>query len=183
MPFDGLLEAARDGRPESQDRLFRVVYDELRSLARRQLERAPRAESLHPTALVHEAYVRLVGKGQLDWRSRRHFFALVARAMRDIVVERARYYSAQKRGGGRRDVTLDTHEIPVCEESDEIVMLNDALSRLYEWDRSTADVVALRYFAGLSGDETADALGVSPATIDRRWRFAKAWLRRELRDE
>lgn len=100
MPFDGLLEAARDGRPESQDRLFRVVYDELRSLARRQLERAPRAESLHPTALVHEAYVRLVGKGQLDWRSRRHFFALVARAMRDIVVERARYYSAQKRGGG-----------------------------------------------------------------------------------
>lgn len=178
--FASVLKSLRAGRPAARDELLALVYDELRNVARGQLGPGRIDGSLQPTALVHEAYLRLVGKSQLDWRSRRHFFSLAARAMRDVIVEHARNRGALKRGGEFRKITLDEGVIPIEKESVEILMLNDAVSRLYEHDRSSAKVVFLRYFAGMSGDETAAVLGVSPATVDRRWKFAKAWLHREL---
>lgn len=181
--FEDLLAVASRGDERARERVFERLYGELRSLARRRLRGFRPDGTLQPTALVHEAYLRLLGKKQLTWRNRRHFFALISRAMRDIVVEYARQRASQKRGGGRHQVTLESDVIDIAGQTEEILMLDDALSRLYQRDHSTAKVVALRYFAGLSIDEAARALGVSSATVDRRWQYAKAWLRRELDTE
>lgn len=175
-----LLAAMRDGRSDSDDELLALVYEHLRAMARRQMTRAPAGDTLEPTALVHEAYIRLMGKADHDWQNRRHFFAMAARAMRDIVIEEARRHAALKRGGGRQTLSLDENRIAAAAQFDDLLVLEEALSRLKERDPMSWEVVMLRFFAGLSGDQTAAALGVSPSTVDRYWQYARAWLHREL---
>lgn len=155
------------------------MYAELRAMARNRLARQQNA-SLQPTELVHEMYGRLFDKRQLNWENRRHFFAVAARAMQDIVVERARAAARDKRGGGVRAIPLSLATDVAAELPGDLLLLDVALERLSEADPVAAEVVRLRYFVGLTGDETAHALGVSPTTVDRRWTFARAWLLREL---
>lgn len=177
--FTVLLERARSGDPRARDRFVASVYDELRQLARQRLRRAPGA-TLQPTELVHEMYGRMFEKRQLTWENRRHFFAVAARAMQDIVIERARASMTDKRGGGTQHLPLSQAPETAVDHPEQFVLLGEALERLGEVDPLAAEVVRLRYFAGLSGDETAEALGVSTATVDRRWVFARAWLHRAI---
>ena len=167
------------GDPQQAAKLLPLVYEELRELAQRRLANEPSGLTLQATALVHEAYLRLVGDNNLRWENRGHFFAAAAEAMRRILVERARKYRAQKHGGGRKRVSLDAVE-PATKECDDLLALDEALGRLEAQDKTRSDVVKLRYFAGLPIDHTAESLGLSPATIDRYWTFAKAWLRQEI---
>jgi RNA polymerase sigma factor (TIGR02999 family) len=174
-----LILLARAGDAQAGESAFGLVYEELRTLARIRLARRPH-DSLQSCELVHDMYQRLVAKDQMGWESRRHFFALAARAMHDILVERARAATARKRGGRIKKVSLESAVEASSKNPEEFLMLADALSRLYEQDVLSADVVRMRYFVGLSGDETAEALEVSPSTVDRRWQYAKAWLYKEL---
>lgn len=177
-----LLERVRSGDARARDQVIATVYAELRAIARNRLARN-REASLQPTELVHEMYGRLFGKGQLDWENRRHFFSVAARAMQDIVVERARAAVAEKRGGGTPAVSLSVATDLGEESPEDLVLLDIALERLGAEDPVAAEVVRLRYFVGLTGDECAEALGISPATVDRRWVFARAWLLRQLSTE
>lgn len=174
-----LLERVRDGDARARDQVVAAVYSELRAMAHNRLAHQQNG-SLQPTELVHEMYGRLFGKGQLNWENRRHFFAVAARAMQDIVVERARAAVRDKRGGGSPDLPLSQATDVATELPEDLLLLDVALERLAEADPVAAEVVRLRYFMGLTGDETAVALGVSPTTVDRRWTFARAWLLREL---
>jgi len=156
-----------------------LVYDELRVIATR-LMRGERADhTLQATALVHEAYARLVD-AQVDWRDRSHFFAIAARQMRRILVDHAKARGRVKRGGGDRPLTLDEAVAVSGDSNENLVELDEALERLAELDERKAKVVELHYFGGLTYDEAAEVLGISPATVDRDLRFAKAWLYREL---
>lgn len=177
-----LLEEARAGREDAITKLFPVVYDELRRLARGQLRRERPGQSMQATALVNEAYVRLVRGDRLSVENRAHFFGIAAKAMRQILVERARARHAAKRGGAQERVTFDEGAIAAVEpgSSVDLVALNEALARLASLDAQQAKIVELRYFAGLTIEETADALGVSSATVKRAWTLARAWLHREL---
>jgi len=174
-----LLAAWRGGDREAVDRLMTLVYEELRLLARRQF--AGRGETLRTTALVHEAYLKLARHSHLAVQDRHHFFAVAARAMRQLVVDHARRRAAAKRGGALRPVTFDEAEIPIDEEAAEIVALDEALQRLSAVDEPLSRVVELRFFAGLSVEETADVLDRSPRSVKRDWRKARAFLYRELR--
>lgn len=175
-----LLRQWRAGDDASFDRLVGVVYPELHAIAQRQLSGEADGHTLQPTALVNEAYLRLVG-AEIEWEDRQHFFAVAARAMRRVLVDHARAKSRGKRGGGATMVTLEDH-LAITEQSGiDLVALDEALDRLAEVDARKARAVELHYFAGLSYDETAHALGVSPATIDRDLRMAKAWLVQQLR--
>lgn len=149
-------------------------------MAQRQLSHEPDGHTLQPTALVHEAYLRLVG-AEVAWEDRQHFFAVAARAMRRVLVDHARAKSRDKRGGKATFVTLDDDLTLVAQSGVDLVALDDALDRLAEVDERKARAVELHFFAGLSYDETARALDVSPATIDRDLRMAKAWLLQQLR--
>jgi RNA polymerase sigma factor (TIGR02999 family) len=161
-----------------------LVYEELRRLAHHQMANVPPADTLQPTALVHEAYLRLVGREtQPAWEDRGHFFAAAARAMRDIIVEQARRHASMKRGGDRLRITLDELIISAEAQSEDLVALEAALRRLEKSDSTSAQVVMLRYFAGLSVEETARAMGTSPATVKRHWSYARAWLRGQIRGE
>jgi RNA polymerase sigma factor (TIGR02999 family) len=160
--------------------LLPVVYSELRRLAVALSGRLPPGQTLQPTALVHEAYLRLVGERDPGWHGRRHFFGAAARAMRNILVERARHKGAHKRGGGGRRVEL-TEGLAVIEPpDDDLLAVDDAIQKLQVEKPDLAEIVMLRYFAGLSVDETAAVLGVSASTLAREWRFARAWLVRRL---
>jgi RNA polymerase sigma-70 factor (ECF subfamily) len=168
-----------DGDRAAMDELAPLVYDELRRLARRQMAGERQGHLLQPTALVNEAFLRLVDIHQVQWRSRAHFFAIASRVMRRILVEHARARAFQKRGGGAPHVTFD--EATVAPGTTyQIVALDDALKALAAEDDRKARVVELRYFGGLSVEETAEVLGVSPETVMRDWRYAKHWLLREL---
>ncbi len=167
------------GDPTAQD-VMALVYVELRRLAEHQMAHVPAGDTLQPTALVHEAYLRLQKKGESPWESRAHFFNAAARAMRDILVEQARKHARIKRGGGRRRVVLDEAEISVEHRADDLIALDEALNGLEREDPQSAEVVMLRYFAGLTVPEAAEALSTSPSSVDRRWRFARAWLRRQI---
>jgi RNA polymerase sigma factor (TIGR02999 family) len=182
-----LLDAAVSGdgaRPAAE--LLTVLYDELRSLARRRLDGEPAGATLQATALVHEAYLRLVGDGDPGWSGRAHFFGAAAQAMRRILVERARGRATSKRGGGRRRVGMSEvatlGAAPEREDADEIdvLALDEALDRLKEHDERKSRVVLLRYFAGLEIEDVARALDVSAATVKLDWAYSRAWLRREL---
>jgi len=175
-----LLALCREGDPEALERLFPVVYAELRRLARRQLDRERAGHTLQPTALVHEAYLKLVDQRSQDWQNRRHFLALAATAMRRVLVHHAEKRAAKKRGGDRGRVTLFEAAGPTEERAEDLVELDRALDRLAELDERAAQVVELRFFAGLSGAEAARVLEVSERTIERDWRSARAWLRQEL---
>jgi RNA polymerase sigma factor (TIGR02999 family) len=180
-----ILHAIADGDPSAASQLLPLVYDELRRLATHRLAHQAPGQTLQPTALVHEAYLRLVGDPRgSDWDSRGHFFAAAAEAMRRILVEGARRKGRRKRGGSLTRRGLDAAE-PVAEPEirEDLLALDEALTKLTSVDPQAAQLVQLRYFAGLSVPEAAGALGVSPRTADRLWAFARAWLLREVGDD
>src|SRR5262249_40468095 len=156
--------------------LLPAVYAELRRIAANYMHRERAGQTLQPTALVHDVYLRLLGDTQLSWNSRAHFFGIAARAMRQILVERARARGAAKRGGSRVRVTLDDRLEAAPARSIDLDALDEALTRLEAFDPELARLVDVRFFAGLSIEETADAMQLSPATVKRRWALAKAWL-------
>ena len=170
----------RSGRREALDRLLPVVYEQLRVIAHQRLNDRPRSGTLETTGLVHEAYLKLVDARRAAWDDRGHFFAVAALAMRQIIVDHARSYSALKRGGSQPIRSLEGVEIAVQEQADAIVVLDQALDQLGELDERLPRVVECRYFAGFTSEETAEALGVSKKTVDRDWKRARAWLRRTL---
>jgi RNA polymerase sigma factor (TIGR02999 family) len=160
--------------------LLPAVYAELRRLAVALSGRLPPGQTLQPTALVHEAYLRLVGEQDPGWQGRRHFFGAAARAMRDILVEQARRKAAHKRGGSARRVEL-TEDLAIVEPpADDLLAVDEAIQKLRTKKPHLAEFAMLRYFAGLSADETAAVLGMSPSTLAREWRFTRAWLVRQL---
>ncbi len=171
-----LLNAIARGDPHAAGQLLPLVYDELRRLAARNLARERPGQTLSPTALVHEAYLRLSGDAAHDWDSRGHFFAAAAEAMRRILVESARRKKRLKHGGGRQRVPLDPVAAPAETPSDDLLALDEALAQLAAEDPAKARLVELRFFAGLSVEEAARCLGISRATADRWWAFARAWL-------
>jgi len=175
-----LLRAAQAGDGSAAARLLPLVYEELRRLARARMARLSPGETLQPTALVHEAYLRLVGKADLHLEGRRHFFFAAARAMRDVLVERARAKAGPRRGGGRLRVELKDAAAVAEPPAEDLLALNDALSELEKEDPLKAQIVQLRYFAGMNAEEAARALCLSERTLHRQWRFIKAWLRRRL---
>jgi len=184
---DGLPLELRAGERHAFDEHFALVYHELRRLAEQQRRRWQGEHSLNTTALVHEAYLRLGQQSEVVWRDRPHFMAVAAKAMRQILIDYARRQYAAKRGAGQRHIPLDEIEAalkaggdPADAGVDALVALDDALQRLVELDPRQAQIVECRFFGGMAIHETADALGVSPATVKRGWAMAQAWLHREL---
>jgi len=175
-----ILEAVRRGEARASDRLLVAVYDELRRLAAQRMRHEPPGRTLQATALVHEAYLRVVGDPNTRWDNRGHFFAAAAEAMRRILVEAARRRNRQKRGGGWQRRALDDADCIVLPESVDLLALDEALNRLAGEDPVKAELVKLRYFAGLSMQDAAEFLGISRATADRYWNFARAWLYHEV---
>jgi RNA polymerase sigma factor (TIGR02999 family) len=171
-----LLRDWRSGDPAALERLLPLLYDELRRLARAQLAGERRDHTLQPTALVHEAYLRLAGYAGVDWQSRAHFLALAATTMRRILVSHARQRLASKRGGGRLTVTLGEQAAVAAERNTDLMALDEALTELARLDPRQGRVVELRYFAGLTIEETAAVVEVSPATVKNDWKMARAWL-------
>jgi RNA polymerase sigma factor (TIGR02999 family) len=178
-----ILSAIELGDPRAADELLPLVYDELRALAASRMARESPGDTLQATALVHEAYLRLVDQEQAQhWNSRGHFFAAAAEAMRRILVERARHKRSVKAGGGRRRQELADIEAPAAEPDVDLLALNEALEKLEDEDKRKAQLVKLRFFAGLTIDEAAEALGISPSTADNDWAYARCWLRLEMQD-
>ena len=176
-----LLNGAGAGDARASADLLPLVYDRLRTLAGRKVQQERPNQTLQATSLVHEAYLRLVDSQRMQrWESRWHFFAAAAEAMRRILVENARRRGRLKRGGGRQRVDLNTLELTVDEPPDELVALDEALTRLAHEHPEKAQLVKLRYFGGLTHAEAAEALGISTSTADRHWAYARAWLRSEL---
>jgi RNA polymerase sigma-70 factor, ECF subfamily len=178
-PTDLLLRAA-DGEHAALDAVFPLVYDELRRLAHRQLQREATGHTLSTTALVHEAYVRLIDQTRVEWRNRAHFLAIAAMAMRRILVDHARRQRREKRGGALRRVPLEHADVPVEERAAVLVALDDALERLASLDRRQARVVECRFFGGMTEEETATALGIGLRTAKRDWAKARSWLYQEI---
>jgi RNA polymerase sigma factor (TIGR02999 family) len=179
-----LLLAWRRGRDGAFDDLVPLVYDELRRVARSAMRGEADGHTLHTTALVHEAYVRLVDSN-VSWEGSGHFMRVAARAMRRILVDHARKRGRKRRGGGATPISLDTLQelLPVASRPDDVIELDAALDRLSALEERKGQVVELHYFGGLSYDEVAEALGISPATVHRDLRMARAWLYKELRDD
>jgi RNA polymerase sigma factor (TIGR02999 family) len=176
-----ILSAIERGDPNAAEQLLPLVYEELRRLAAQKLAQEKPGQTLQATALVHEAYLRLVGNGaEPHWNSRGHFFAAAAEAMRRILIGNARRRHAQKRGGQARRVDLDAIELADRPADDKLLALEDALIRLADKDPVKGELVKLRYFAGLTAQETAAILGISTATADRYWAYARAWLQNEI---
>lgn len=175
-----LLRAWGAGDQTALDRLMPLVYDELRRMAERYMNRQPAGHTLQTTALIHEAYLRLVNQQEMHWQNRAHFFGVAAKAMRSILVDYARTRQAFKRGGAARQVTLDEAAAVSTAPTAELVALDDALQRLAAFDQRKCQVVEMRYFGGLTVEETAAVLQVSPETVARDWRLARTWLLREL---
>lgn len=176
----GLLLAWNGGDREALERLVPLVYEELRKRAQRALAKERRGHTLQPTALVHEAYLRLVDQREVEWESRAHFVAIAAQTMRRILVDHARARSASKRSGGSTRVTLSEDAAAVDPRNVDLIDLDGALDRLEAMDPRMARVVELKYFGGLTNPEIAEVLSISLATVDRERAIATAWLRREL---
>jgi RNA polymerase sigma factor (TIGR02999 family) len=174
-----LLVAWSAGDRSALEQLMPAVYGELRRLARWQLARE-RGQTLQPTALVHEAYLKLIDQRSVNWQNRAHFFAIVARLMRRIVMKRARRRRAAKRGGGAVDVGLDDTAILSDERAADLIALDDALTTLAAMDPRPSEIVQLRFFGGLSVEETGEVLGISAGTVKREWRTARAWLHTQV---
>jgi RNA polymerase sigma factor (TIGR02999 family) len=177
-----ILSAAHDGDPGAAEQLLPLVYEELRNLAAARLAKEKPGQTLQATALVHEAYVRLVeGPAAGRWNGRGHFFAAAAEAMRRILIDQARRKARLRHGGDHQRIDIDQGQLSAELESEDFLALNEALDRLAREEPAAAEVVKLRYFAGLSIDETAAALGISVRTANRDWAYAKAWLHEQLR--
>jgi RNA polymerase sigma factor (TIGR02999 family) len=181
--FTHLLQQAGEGKL-SAEVLLPMVYDELRKLAAVRMAREADAQTLQPTALVHEAWLRLAGRDAMaSFANRAHFFAAAAEAMRRILIERARRKAAGKRGGDWQRLDLDTVELAADTDSDTLLLVNEALTKLEKTDAKAAEVVKLRFFAGLTLEEAGQALGFTERTAKRYWAFARAWLYDEMRKE
>jgi RNA polymerase sigma factor (TIGR02999 family) len=179
----GLLAAYREGDRAALDRLFPLVYGALKELAHRQLTVRRSGDTISTTVLVHEAYLKLTGSAHQTYQDRIHFFAVASRAMRQILVDYARRRAAVKRGSGAIAVSLDPDELPDPERGEELVALDEALSKLERLDERLGRMVELRFFGGLSVEETGEALGVSPRTIKRDWRKARAFMYQAMKEE
>ena len=186
MPSDvpdsitGLLLKWSGGDPAALEKLMPLVYNELRRLAARYLRRERANHSLQPTALVNEAYLRLVDQQKVEWQNRAQFFGLAAKLMRNILVDHARSRQAAKRGGQQYRVSFDSDKQIGEKPQIEFIAVHEALERLATFDPQKARIVELRFFGGLSIEETAEVLGIGHATVERDWKLARAWLRREL---
>jgi RNA polymerase sigma factor (TIGR02999 family) len=175
-----ILQRVADGTRSPAEELLPLVYDELRRLAKRQMAAERPGQTVQATSLVHEAFLRLVGAGDPGWESRRHFFAAAAKAMRRILVERARAKGSRKRGAGIERVELDPDDFAIDVKSEGLLALDGALERLEQRDPELARIVQLRFFGGLTVEETANMLGVSPRSVHRDWAVARAWLKVEI---
>ena len=180
-----LLVRLTDGDRGVLDELLPLIYSELRKLASNYLRRERSGHTLQATALVHEAYLRLVDQNQVQWQNRAHFFGVAAQAMRRILVDHARTHMAAKRGSGGVKLSLEDNEAAIVSDTraEEMVALDDALNRLAEQDPQKSRIVELRFFGGLSIEETAEVLGIGTATVTRQWRMARAWLYGEIQQQ
>jgi len=177
-----LLNAASRGEPLAAEQLMPLVYAQLRALAQSYMRGERRDHTLQATALVHEAYLRLVQNESIDWKGRGHFSVAAAEAMRRVLIDHARQRGAVKRGGSWNNVTLNLSDLAAGKGLNELLEVNDAIDQLTAMDPRTAQVVRLRFFAGLSVDETALVMGLSARSVDREWQYARAWLRKRLGD-
>jgi RNA polymerase sigma factor (TIGR02999 family) len=177
-----ILDAIEKGDPKAAEELLPLVYQELRKLAASKLAQQPPDQTLQPTALVHEAYLRLLGDGSHSWQNRRHFFAAAAEAMRHLLVDRARRKAALRHGGGWRRVDLDNVVVATQTTDDNILLINEALEKLTAHDATSAELVKLRFFAGLTFPQAAEVLGLSERTAKRSWAYARAWLFKEIQN-
>lgn len=175
-----LLADMAEGDPDAMDRLLPLVYDQLRDLARREMQKEREGHTLAATAVVHEAYLRLSELDDISWEGRAHFFGTAAVAMRRVLISYARSRNAKKRGSGAVPMSLDDVVVAARERPEQVLALDEALTRLQAVNLRHARVVECRFFAGMSIDETAEALGISNATVRRDWTMARAWLNREL---
>jgi RNA polymerase sigma factor (TIGR02999 family) len=178
-----LLEAANRGDSQAAEQLLPLVYEELRRLAAAKMASENPGQTLQPTALVHEAWLRLAGDANRKWNDRTHFFAAAAEAMRRILVENARRKRAQRHGGGQQRLELLDLAAPSAPNADQLLAVNDALDKFAALDPQAAELVKLRYFVGMTIEETAEALGISKATVKRHWDYARAWLYEEIRTQ
>ena len=176
-----ILTAIEQGDAKAADKLLPLVYKELRRLADHKMSKEPQGQTLQATALVHEAYIRLVGSEAQNWNSRGHFFGAAAEAMRRVLIENARRKQRLKRGSGRDKVELKCEDAVIERPSDDLIALDEALTELAELDKTKAELVKLRYFAGLTLEQAASILEISPATAKRYWTYAKAWLYGRIR--
>jgi len=178
-----LLQSASDGDPRAATELLPLVYDELRRLAAHRLAGERNNHTLQPTALVHEAWLKISGDDQRDWNGRQHFFAAAAEAMRRIMVDRARRRLAAKRGAGEVCLDADELEIPAPAPDDQLLAMNEALEKFVLLDERKAELVKLRYFGGMSFEEAAAALGIAVPTAKQWWAYSRAWLRVEMAEK
>lgn len=175
-----LLKAAADGDSQKTEEVLNLVYGQLKKIAQARMASENLGHTLQPTALVHEAFIKMVHNRKMPWKDRRHFYASAAEAMRRILLDHAKARGRQKRGAGFRSAPLNVLDLAAAQDSSEILALDEALCRLDEMSPDAAEVVRLRFYAGLSIDEVAETLEMSPRTVDRRWKFARAWLYRSL---
>ncbi len=176
-----ILNEWKDGNEEAKERLLRFVYDELKRRARILMSNERRNHTLQPTELVHEAFMRLNDSSALDWKDRKHFYGIVSRLMRQVLVDHARSRSAARRGSNSIHFSTDDFQIPITERAASIVALDDALEKLEAFDERQARIVEMRFFGGFSNKEISEVIGVSLRTINREWQYAKLWLFRELK--
>ncbi len=175
-----VLLACREGGQEALDQLVLLVYDDLRRIAHRQLERLRPGQTLDTTSLVNEAYLKLVDQSHVAWKDRSHFMAVSARAMRHIIVDATRHRTAAKRGGGEAHIDLDQVQVAVEQQAETLLMIDKALDQLADLDERLIRVVECRFFAGLTEEETATALAISARTVQRDWKRARAWLKETI---
>ena len=183
LDITGILKRASRGDDSAVKQLMPLVYDELRALAESYLQQERPDHTLQATALVHEAYIRLIRQEHVEWQSRAHFFGVAAQAIRRILVDHARGHERAKRGGGRQRVRLDEDVAPAEQRDLNLLALDEAMKKLADFHQRAARVVELRFFGGLSREEVGEFLGISLRTVGADWRLARAWLRRELREE
>jgi RNA polymerase sigma factor (TIGR02999 family) len=175
-----LLGKAEQGEKVATERLMELVYDDFRELAEKYLGQEPAGHTLQPTALVHEAFLRLIDQRNVDWKGRTHFLAIGAKAMRRVLVDHARRRQRQKRGGKRKRITFDDQIVLSSEHDQHLLAVDDLLVDLQQMDPRQAELVELRFFGGMTSAETAEYLGISKSTADREWRIVKAWMRSKL---
>ena len=180
---DRILAAIRQGDARAADELLPLIYEELRRLAAQKISREPPGQTLQATALVHEAYIRLVGVQAQNWSGRTHFFAAAAEAMRRILIDNARRKQRLKHGGGQQKIDIDDAELTIEAPSDDLIALDEALDKLAEMDKTKADLVKLRYFAGLTLEQAADLLNLPERTAKRYWAHARAWLYQRVKEK